>query len=115
MTRLLALLTHRAGLIFAALLVIVVALAWCAGRESERDARAVRDLKTEAAAGRDRETAAIERADDTAAVAAKLETWNHDAERTPDAAPDQRELRRRCRQLREAGRDGLAACRGLEG
>jgi hypothetical protein len=86
-----------------------------AGRGAERDDQADRSAKVEAKTAKGREKAATERAVDTNAVNDRLQEWNHAAEQIPDTAPDDRELRRRCRQLRDAGHGGLAACRGLEG
>ena len=85
-----------------------------AGRGAERrdHGERVAGAVTRAAGGR--ETAATERALDTGNVAGKLKEWNDAAERIPDAPPDQRELARRCRQLRDAGQH-LAACRGPAG
>lgn len=98
----------------AAALILAVWL-FQAGRGAEREDQADRTAAAEAKAGKGRETAATERAIDTAATAEKLEQWNHEAEQTPDAPPDDRELRRRCRQLRDGGTTGLAACRRFEG
>ena len=57
-----------------------------------------------------RETAAGERLNDTQSIRNRQEERDHAAEAYPDGVPDDRELRRRCRQLRDAGRD-LPACR----
>lgn len=97
----------------AAALILAVWL-FQAGRGAEREDVADKTAKVEARAATGRETAATERAIDTAATAEKLEQWNHDAEQTPDAPPDDRELRRRCRQLWDVGQRGLAACRRFE-
>lgn len=102
-------------LIGAAVAVLVLILSvYLAGRGDEREATAVRTQKTEARAAVHRETAGGERAADTRINTNRLKEWNDDAEKTPDSLPDERELRRRCRQLRDAGRD-LPACRGLAG
>ena len=110
-------LTPRTWLILAALLAALVAAAWLynAGRDAVRRDVAAEAARAEARAGKGRETAATERAIDAAANADKLEQWNHDAEQTPDTLPDDRTLRRRCRQLREAGTVGVPACRRFEG
>lgn len=86
---------------------------YAAGRGDEREAQAAGRAKVEATAAKGRETAAAERTLDNAAVDRRLEEWNHAAEQIPDAAPDDRELRRRCRQLRDAGYRDLPECRGL--
>ena len=111
------LLSPKGWLILAAIVAAIVIALWLynAGGDAAREDTAAATAKVEAKAAKGREKASTERAIDTAAVADKLEQWNHDAEQTPDAAPDDRELRRRCRQLRDAGRTGLAVCRGFEG
>ena len=100
----------RAWLVLGLAAVALILAVWLfqAGREAEREAAAAR-----AAGGRDK--AGTERAIEAAANADKLEQWNHDAEQTPDTPPDARTVRRRCRQLREAGAVGLPECRGFEG
>lgn len=106
------LLSPRGWMAFAVLAVVLALALWLysAGRDDGRQADQVDDLKAEVRAGAGRETAAIERGIDTANTADKLKEWNHAAEAIPDSAPDARELQRRCRQLRDAGRE-LAACR----
>ena len=93
----------RTWLILAALLAALLIALWIytAGGDAVREDVADKAAKVEAQAAKGRETAATERTLDTNAVADRLEQWNHDAEQTPDAAPDDRELRRRCRQLRD--------------
>jgi hypothetical protein len=110
------LLTPRAWLILAALIAVLLIALWIynAGGKAVRVDVAIEAAQVEVKAGKGRETAATERTVDTGANAARLEEWNHAAEQTPDASPDDRELQRRCRQLRDAGRDvsQLAQCRG---
>ncbi len=106
----------RTWLMIAAAVAVLLLALWIfnAGGNAVREDQAAATAAAEARAAVGRETAATERAIDTAATADKLEQWNHDAEQTPDAAPDDRELRRRCRQLRDAGRD-LPVCRRFAG
>lgn len=112
MSRLLRLLTPKSWALLAAVAVVLALALWIysAGHRDGRQADQVDDLKADVRAGAGRETAAIQRGIDTANTADKLKEWNHAAEAIPDSAPDARELQRRCRQLRDAGRD-LAACR----
>lgn len=106
----------RTWLILAGAVAVLLLALWIfnAGGNAVREDVAAERAAVEARAAKGREKAATERAIDTAATAEKLEQWNHDAEQTPDAAPDDRELRRRCRQLRDAGRV-LPVCRRFEG
>ncbi|ADK99367.1 hypothetical protein [Brevundimonas subvibrioides] len=106
----------RSWLILAAVAALLTLGAWLyfAGREDERDDQADRQARVEAKASAGRETAATERTLDTTAIQARQAERDHAAEALPDSAPDERDLRRRCRQLRDAGLDP-AACRGLEG
>jgi hypothetical protein len=87
---------------------------YSAGRGDEREAVAVRQVQAERKASIGRETAATERTLDTSAIQARQAERDDEAEALPDSPPDDRELRRRCRQLRDAG-SHPAACRGLEG
>jgi len=89
--------------------------AYCSHRaaQGERDRQAAERDETERKASTARETASTERAIDTATITAREKEWNHDAEQTPDSPPDDRTLRRRCRQLWDSGQRDVAACRGL--
>lgn len=90
--------------------------AYCAQRaaQGERDRQAVREAKIEKKASSARETASTERLNDTLTIRDRQKERDHAAQELPDSLPDDRELRRRCRQLRDAGRD-LPACRGPGG
>lgn len=74
-------------------------------RDAVKDAIA----EVEAKAAPARETAATERLDDTLTINERQKERDHAAEAIPDSRPDDRELRRRCRQLRDSGRTP-AAC-----
>lgn len=91
--------------------------AYCAHRaaEGERDRLAAETQRTAEKASSGRETAADEDLADTLTIQQRLQERDHAAEALPDSRPDDRELRRRCRQLRDAGRGDVPACRGLEG
>lgn len=106
----------RTWLIIAAGVAALALALWIynAGGDAVREDVAAEGAAAQATAGKGRETASTERAIDTTTNAAKLEQWNHAAEQTPDTPPDERTLRRRCRQLRDAGTVGVPACRGFE-
>lgn len=95
----------------AAALVLALWLYNAGRRDADAD-HAARADKAEVQAGQLREKASTERTLDNAAVDRRLEEWNHAAEQIPDAAPDDRERQRRCRQLRDAGYGDLPECRG---
>jgi hypothetical protein len=99
--------------IAAGVFAVAVAL-YLDGRADERRAQEARQAKAEARASINRETAASDRTLDNAAIVARQKERDDAAEDLPDSPPDDRELRRRCRQLRDAGRD-LPACRVLAG
>jgi len=109
-------LSPRSWLILGALAgIIAIGLAiYFAGRGDERDAQDDRTAKAEARASVGRDTAATERTLDTTAIEARQAERDHAATAIPDSPPDDRELRRRCRQLRDSGQHP-AACRGFEG
>ncbi|MBB5770905.1 putative SAM-dependent methyltransferase [Brevundimonas vesicularis] len=109
------LLSPTGWLIVAIIAAFVVTGAYCShrGAQGERDRQAVQTQKTEAKASGARETAAIEREADTTTIRNRQEERDHAAEAIPDSRPDDRELRRRCRQLREAGRS-LPDCDGFD-
>jgi hypothetical protein len=79
--------------------------AYCAhrGAQGVKDRQAARDARTAEIAASGRETAAIERLNDTTSTQARLTERNADAQATPDSTPSPRDVRRGCRQLREAG------------
>lgn len=109
-------LSPTAWLTIALLIAFLMFGAFCAQRaaQGERDAQATQTAKTEARASTARETAADERSDDDHAIRDQQQERNHAAQALPDSVPDDRELRRRCRQLRDAGRI-VSACVGLGG
>lgn len=106
----------RTWAILAMLAAFLIFGAYCAhrGADSVRDRQAAEQAKTEAKAASARETAAGERLTDTTTITNRKLERDHAAQALPDGVPDERELRRRCRQLRDARRSP-AACRGLEG
>lgn len=95
-------------------LCLMLAASHAAGERDAEARRADRDQAVVTRAADGRETAAGDRAADTRRIQTDLNERNRDAEATPDSPPDDRELRRRCRQLRDAGTTGLPACRGFE-
>nr|WP_313632718.1 hypothetical protein [Brevundimonas naejangsanensis] len=108
--------TPTAWLALAVLAAFLFFGAYCAhsGAQGVRDRQATEQAKTEAKAASARETAASERLTDSITIRDRQEERDHAAQAVPDGVPDERELRRRCRQLRDAGRIP-PACRGLEG
>ncbi|EGF96718.1 hypothetical protein CD944_15755 [Brevundimonas diminuta] len=106
----------RTWLIFAVAAAFLIFGAYCAhrGAQGVQDRHATEQANTEAKAASARETAAGERLTDTITIRDRQEERDHAAQALPDGVPDERELRRRCRQLRDAGRIP-PACRGLEG
>ncbi|MNT68609.1 hypothetical protein D3C72_2068560 [compost metagenome] len=109
-------LTPTAWLALGVLATFLIFGAYCShrGADGVRDRQATQQAKTEAKASSARETAAGERQTDTTTIRDRQAERDHAAQALPDSLPDDRELRRRCRQLRNAGRIP-AACRGLEG
>ncbi len=109
-------LTPTAWLALAVLAAFLIFGAYCAhrGAESVRDRHAAEQAMTEAKASSARETAAGERLTDNTTITNRKMERDHAAEALPDSLPDDRELRRRCRQLHDAKRSP-PACRGLEG
>lgn len=105
-------LTPTAWLTLAVLGALLIFGGYCAyrGADSERDRQAQREVAAERRAGDGRERAASERQAETTTITDLQRERDHAAEAIPDGLPDDRELRRRCRQLRDAGRD-LPACR----
>jgi hypothetical protein len=86
--------------------------AWDASRALEAERDRAEGLETAAQA---HGSAATERAVQTRTITETLEQRNRDAEQTPDSPPDARDLRRRCRQLCEAGDCDEPTCRGFAG
>jgi len=108
--------TPRGWIAIALLIAFLFVGGYCAhkGAQGQRDLQAAALAKTEVKASGARETAAGEGAIDATTIHSNLSERNHAAEAYPDSLPDDRELRRRCRQLRDAGRS-LPACAGLGG
>jgi hypothetical protein len=108
--------TPTGWLVLGVLAAFLIFGAYCAhrGAEGVRDRQAAEQAKVEEVASSARETAAVERLNDTTTIRDRQEERDHAAQALPDSVPDDRELRRRCRQLRDDGRVP-AACRGLEG
>ncbi|MFZ4165166.1 hypothetical protein [Brevundimonas sp. NPDC058933] len=106
----------RTWLLFAALAAFLIFGGYCAhrGAEGVRDRQAAEQAKVEAKASSARETGAEEALIETTTITNRKLERDHAAEALPDGLPDDRELRRRCRQLRDDGRIP-PACRGPEG
>lgn len=100
----------------AVLIAFLIFGAYCSHRAAEgvRDRQAAAAAKVEAKASSARETGANEALNDTTTITSRKMERDHAAEALPDSLPDDRELRRRCRQLLDAGRSP-PACRGLTG
>lgn len=111
-----AMLTARGWLIVAILAAFAATGAYCAhrGAEAEKTRQAAQASEIERKASTARETAADERLTDTTTIRNRQEERDHEAQALPDGVPDERELRRRCRQLREAGRS-VSACERFAG
>lgn len=109
-------LTPTAWITIAVLVAFLIFGAYCSqrGAEGVRDRQAAEQAKVERKASSARETGAEEALTDTTTIRNRQEERDHAAQALPDGVPDDRELRRRCRQLLDAGRS-LPACRGLEG
>ncbi|MBB4796290.1 hypothetical protein HNP32_000004 [Brevundimonas bullata] len=109
-------LTPTAWITIAALTAFLIFGGYCAhrGAEGVRDRQAVKVAKDERKASSGREAAANQDLTDTTTITNRKLERDHAAQALPDGVPDDRELRRRCRQLRDDGRSP-PACRGLEG
>jgi hypothetical protein len=109
-------LTPTAWITIAVLVAFLIFGAYCAhrGAEGVRDRQAAEQARVERNASRARETSANEAVNDNTTIRNRQEERDHAAQALPDGVPDDRELRRRCRQLRDAGRSP-PACRGFEG
>lgn len=103
-------------LTLAVLAAFLIFGAYCShrGADGVRDRQAAEQAKIEAKASSARETAAGERLADATTITNRKMERDHAAQELPDSLPDDRELRRRCRQLRDIGRIP-PACRGLDG
>ena len=114
--RFLRALTPTAWITIGVLAAFLLFGGYCAHRaaQGERDRQAAQAHKIEAKASSARETAAGERLNDATTITTRKMERDHAAQALPDSLPDDRELRRRCRQLRDAGRIP-PACRGLDG
>lgn len=98
-------------IIMAVIAAFLLSLGYCSHRavQAERARQAVEAAKTERRASSARETASVERLNDTLTIQDRQKERDHAAQALPDGVPDDREFRRRCRQLRDAGRS-LPAC-----
>ncbi|WP_313105273.1 hypothetical protein, partial [Brevundimonas sp.] len=94
-------LSPTAWIAIAVLAAFLIFGAYCAhrGADGVRDRHAADQAKVEAKAASARETAAGERLTDTTTITNRKLERDHAAEALPDSLPDDRELRRRCRQL----------------
>jgi Flp pilus assembly protein TadB len=112
--------TPKAWAILAALGLVLILLAYCTtqARQDERAEAKQREVaayaKQLARAAEANDAAATQRVDDYQTTTQATKERDDDARSQPDGAPDDRELRRRCRQLREAGAQP-AACRRFAG
>lgn len=97
----------------AIVVAVLMAALWIynAGGDAVREDVDDEAAQAEVKAGANREVAATERALDTAAITQRQQERDHAAEQTPDSLPDDRELRRRCRQLWDHGFRDVAECR----
>jgi len=109
-------LTPTAWLALAVLAAFLIFGAYCAhrGADGVRYQHAAEQAEVERKASSARETGANEALTDTTTIRNRQEERDHAAQALPDGVPDDRELRRRCRQLLDAGRS-LPACRGFDG
>jgi hypothetical protein len=109
-------LTPTGWLFIVLLAAFLIFGAYCShkGAEGVRDRHAAEQARVEAKASSARETAANERLGDTTTITNRKMERDHAAEALPDSLPDDRELRRRCRQLRDVGRIP-PACGGPKG
>lgn len=100
-----AMLSPKGWIAVALLAAFLLFGAYCAHRaaEGERDRQAAETRRTEEKASSARETAADERLNDTLTIQDRQKERDHAAEALPDSVPDDRELQRRCRQLRDEG------------
>lgn len=107
-----SMLSPRRWLAVAVLAAFLLFGAYCAQKaaQDERARQAAAQAEIERKASAARETASTERLNDTLTIQGRQKERDDAAEALPDSRPDDRELRRRCRQLRDAGRD-LPACR----
>lgn len=106
-----AMLSPRGWLAVGVLVLFLGFGAYCAQRSAQgvRDQQAAEQAKTERKASAARETASTERLNDTLTTLERQKERDDAAQALPDGVPDDRELQRRCRQLRDAGRS-LPAC-----
>lgn len=90
--------------------------AYCSHRaaQGERDRQAARQAEQNSRVTKAGSQAVIDVARDTITINQRQQERDRAAEAIPDSVPDERDLRRRCRQLRDAGRD-LPACRAFDG
>jgi len=102
------------GKLLAAHVPLIDAVAGGVGLGAARSSQAVKVSKNEAKASAAGEAGANEAVTDTTTIRNRQEESDPAAQALPDGVPDDRELRRRCRQLRDVGRVP-PACRGLEG
>ena len=109
-------LTPTGWLTLGVLAAFLIFGAHCAhrGAEGVRDRQAAEQAKVEAKASSARETSAGEAVNDTTTIRNRQEERDHAAQAIPDGVPDDRELRRRCRQQRDA-RSRPPVRIGLEG
>lgn len=116
MTALFRLFPLRVWIVLGILAAFLLTGGFCAHRaaQGEKARQAAEQAETERRASTARETAATERSTDTTIIRNRQEERNHAADAIPDSLPDERELRRRCRQLRDAGRS-LPACERFAG
>ena len=110
------LLSLRGWAVVGVLCLFLAFGAYCSHRaaQGERDRQAARDAAEQVRAAQAGSQAVRQAARDEVTINQRQQERDHAAEAIPDGVPDERELRRRCRQLRDAGRD-LPACRAFGG
>ncbi|MFN3354042.1 MAG: hypothetical protein ACK4Z5_10575 [Brevundimonas sp.] len=102
----------RAWAVIGLLTAFLIFGAYCA--QAERDRQAARQAEQNVRVAQAGSTAVSQAARETTTINQRQQERDRAAEAIPDSVPDERDLRRRCRQLRDAGRD-LPACRAFGG
>lgn len=106
----------RAWAVIGLLTAFLIFGAYCSQRaaQGERDRQAARQAEQNVRVAKAGSQAVSDAARETITINQRQQERDREAEAIPDSVPDERELRRRCRQLRDAGRD-LPACRAFGG
>lgn len=106
----------RAWAVIGLLTAFLAFGAYCSHRaaQGERDRQAARQAEQNVRVAKAGSQAVSDVARKTITINQRQQERDRAAEAIPDSVPDERDLRRRCRQLRDAGRD-LPACRAFGG